>query len=433
MRNYFIIAFFLIPCFTFSQQVEKATYGTVALVNAKIETVTKGTIENGIVIIKDGLIAAVGSNIPVPADASRIDCSNQTIYPGFIDSGTRLGLQEIGSISVTHDYDEIGDMNPEMEALTAVNPNSVLIPVTRVSGVTTVIAAPQGNLFSGSAALIDLQGYTPEQMFAGFEGTVLQFPVKAKRSRWDRRSEEEIKKEYDKSIKRLNDIWSRVGEYARIDSLTSGDANYNPQYQALVPAYKGKSTMLIEVNQATDIIEALKWIKTNNVKAVLTGVSEGWRVADSIRIAGVSVITGPILAEPTRESDRYDQAYKNAGLMHQAGVKVALRTSEAENVRNLPFNAGFAAAYGLGKEEALKAITIIPAEIFGVSDHVGSIEVGKKANLFVSDGDPFEPATKINHLFIQGWDVPIESRHSLLYDEFLNRTPGATPPASGRP
>jgi imidazolonepropionase-like amidohydrolase len=154
-------------------------------------------------------------------------------------------------------------------------------------------------------------------------------------------------------------------------------------------------------------------------------VSEGWRVADSIALAGVPVITGPILSVPTRDSDPYDIAYKNAGLMQKAGVKVAIRTNESENARNLPFNAGFAATYGMGTEEALKAVTIVPAEIMGIADQVGSIEPGKRANLFISDGDPFEPSTQIKHLFIDGWNVPLESRQTLLYDEFLQRAPGA--------
>lgn len=181
---------------------------------------------------------------------------------------------------------------------------------------------------------------------------------------------------------------------------------------------------MIEVNKEDDILLALKWIKSKNIKAILTGVAEGWRVADSLAASGIPVITGPMLAMPTRSSDSYDQAYKNAGIMQKAGVKVALRTMEAENVRNLPFNAGFAAAYGMGKEEALKAVTIVPAEIFGVADQVGSIEPGKKANLFVATGDPFEPSTQIQHLFIDGWKIPIESRHTLLYDEFIQRAPG---------
>jgi imidazolonepropionase-like amidohydrolase len=195
---------------------------------------------------------------------------------------------------------------------------------------------------------------------------------------------------------------------------------------ALVPAYKGEAKAMIEVNRKDDILRAIKWIKEKKIDAVLTGVTEGWRVADSIAAAGIPVITGPVLAMPTRETDEYDQAYRNAGIMQQAGVKVALRTNDAENVRNLPFNAGFAATYGMGKEEALRAVTIVPAEIFGVSDKIGSIEPGKDANLFVSNGDPFEPATQIMHLFINGWNVPLESRQTLLYEEFLKRAPGVT-------
>ena len=416
----------ILPLATHAQQVEKSTYGTFALTNATVETVTKGRLENATIILRNGIIEAVGPNVSIPADAQVIDCKGLTVYPGMVDSGTRLGLQEVESISVTQDYDEMGDMTPEMDALTAVNPNSVLIPVTRVSGVTSVIAAPSGGLFPGTAALINLHGYSPEQMYGGFKAIVMNFPGTGRRGRYDRRTDEDIKKEGDKAMKKLNDTWERVALYAAIDSTTMGKADYNPEMAALVPVYKGTGTALIEVNKEEDILNALAWIKAKKIKAVLTGVSEGWRVADSIAAAGIPVITGPVLAMPTRDTDKYDQAYKNAGILQKAGVKVALRTNEAENVRNLPFNAGFAATYGMGREEALKAITIVPAEIFGVADQIGSIEAGKKANLFVSTGDPFEPATQIKHLFINGWNVPLESRQTLLYEEFLKREPGVT-------
>jgi imidazolonepropionase-like amidohydrolase len=409
-----------------AQQVEKSTYGTFALTHAAVETVTKGRLENATVIIRNGIIEAVGTDVPIPADAQVIDCKDLTIYPGMVDGGTRLGLQEIESISLTQDYDEVGELTPEMDALTAVNPNSVLIPVTRVSGVTSVITAPSGGLFPGTAALINLQGYTPEQMYGGFKAIVINFPSSGKRGRYDRRSDEDIKKDGEKAIKKLNDTWDRVRTYAAIDSATMGKAEYNPELAALVPVLRGEMTAFIEANKDEDILAALRWIKKQKIKAVLTGVAEGWRVADSIALAGIPVITGPVLSMPTRDTDHYDQAYKNAGLMQKAGVKVALRTNEAENVRNLPFNAGFAATYGMGRDEALKAVTIIPAEIFGVADKIGSIEAGKKANLFVSTGDPFEPATAIKHLFINGWNIPLESRQTLLYEEFLQRAPGVS-------
>jgi imidazolonepropionase-like amidohydrolase len=314
---------------------------------------------------------------------------------------------------------------PHVKALTAVNPNSVLIPVTRVNGITTVLTQPTGGLFPGTAALINLHGYTPQQMYAGCEAIVMNFPSSGRRHRFDRRSDEDITKESEKAIKNINDIWTEALLYARIDSAGAKKAlDYQPEMQALQGAVKGEMLVLIEADKKEDILTAIKWIKEKNIRAVLTGVSEGWRVADSIAAAGIPVITGPVLATPGRASDRYDAAYANAGKMLKAGVKVALRTNETENVRNLPYHAGFAATYGMGREEALRAVTIVPAEIFGVADQLGSIEVGKVANVFVADGDPFETKTSITHLFIRGWQVPLESRHTLLNDEFLDRQPG---------
>ena len=165
-------------------------------------------------------------------------------------------------------------------------------------------------------------------------------------------------------------------------------------------------------------------MKDKNLKVIFTGVTEGWRVAEELAESGIPVITGPVLSIPGRSYTRYDVNYRNPGVMQKAGVTVALRTNDAENARNLPFNAGFAATYGMGIEEALKSITINPAKIFGLEDQYGSVTEGKVANLFVSTGDPFEMKTDITHLFIHGWNVPIESRHTLLYNEFLHRSPG---------
>lgn len=425
MKRLFItyILVLAVCSFTVSQQVAKSENSSFALTNATIETVTNGVV-NGTLLIQNGKIAGIGSNVTIPSGAKTIDCAGMTIYPGMIDGGTTLGLSEVGSISLTQDYDEIGDFTPHADALTAVNPNSVLIPVTRVNGVTTVLTMPKSGLFPGTASLINLHGYTPKQMYAGFRGIVMNFPSTGRRGRWDRRSDEDIKKQSEKALKKLNETWERCSQYVNLKADQTDMEEYNPEMDAMIPVVKGEAPLLIEVNAKDDILSALKWVKEKNAKAIFTGVSEGWRVADSIAVANIPVITGPVLSTPRRSSDRYDTAYKNAGLMHQAGVKVAIRTNETENVRNLPFNAGFAAAYGMGKEEALKAVTIVPAEIFGVDDQLGSLEVGKVANVIVADGDPFETKTHFQHIFINGWKVPLESRHTLLYDEFLERSPG---------
>ncbi|MFT4565589.1 MAG: imidazolonepropionase-like amidohydrolase [Saprospiraceae bacterium] len=425
----FIIAllFFIFSSLTLQgQQITKSTYGDVLLQNATVHTITKGTLSNTDVLIADGMIKGVGSNLT--SDAIVVDCEGKHIYPGFIDAGTKLGMSEVSSVSLTNDFDEIGSIIPQMNALTAVNPNAVAIPVTRVNGVTSALAVPTGGLFPGTAGLINLHGYTPDQMSAGFQAVVFNFPSSGKKGRRDKRSEEDIKKDREKSLKKIIEVWEELALYHLIDSAAiatnSVIGTYQPEMAALLPVYRKEAPLLVNVNKKEDILEAIKWIDKVGIKAILVGVSEGYKVADEIGKAKLPVIIGPMLSIPSRASDHYDISYRAPSILQKAGVLVALRTDDSENVRNLPFNAGFAATYGMGVEEALKAITINPAKMMGVDDKYGSIEEGKVANLFVADGDPFEMKTRLSHLFINGWNVPIESRHTLLYNEFLDRSPG---------
>ncbi|WKZ60665.1 MAG: amidohydrolase family protein [Cyclobacteriaceae bacterium] len=416
---------FTLLTFTYAQS-PKGTKGTFALTGATIETVTRGTIQNGTVIISDGKITAVGGNVAVPQGATVIDCKGKFIYPGMIDGGSILGLSEVGSDPRTQDYNEVGDVVPQMKALTAVNPNAVAIPVTRISGVTTTLVVPQGGLFPGTASLINLHGYTPDQMYAGFDAVVMNFPTTGRRGFWDRRSDDDIKKAVEKSLGKINEVWEKTIQYHKLDSANKGKVTYYPELEAMLPVVRGERTLIIEVNASKDIQAAIKWVQEKKIKKViLSGVAEGWRVADEIAKSKIPVITGPVMNLPTREYDRYDRPYANAGLMKKAGVTVALQAGDRNmNYRNLPYHAGFAAAYGLGREEALKSVTIVPAQIFGVADKLGSIEVGKSATLFVCDGDPFETKTQVQHVFIEGWQMPMVSRQTELYDEFLNRSPG---------
>ena len=408
------------------QQIAKSTFGDVLLKNATVHTITNGVLLNTDVLVVDGLIKNVGSNLT--SDAPVINCEGKHIYPGFIDSGTKLGMSEVSAVSLTNDYNEIGSIIPQMNALTAVNPNAVAIPVTRVNGVTSALAVPTGGLFPGTAGLFNLHGYTPNQMSAGFQAVVFNFPSSGKRGRRDKRSEDDIKKDREKSLKKISEVWEELALHHLIDSAAMAanttEGTYQPEMAALLPAYRKEAPLLINVNKKEDILEAIKWVEKVGIKAILVGVTEGYKVADEIAKANLPVIIGPTLSIPNRASDHYDISYRAPSILQKAGVMVALRTDDAENVRNLPFNAGFAATYGMGVEEALKAITINPAIIMGVEDKYGSIEEGKIANLFVSDGDPFEMKTRLSHLFINGWNVPIESRHTLLYNEFLDRSPG---------
>lgn len=424
-KTFFAFLLALLPMMAMAQidgEFIKPRPGKFLLQNATVVTITKGVLNNTSVLVEDGKIKEVGANISANG-AEVIDCTGKFIYPGMIDGGTKLGLVEVSSVQETVDYAEIGNFSPNMQALTAVNPNSVAIPVTRVSGVTTVLTVPAGGLFPGTAALINLNGYTPDQMYAGFKGIVMNFPNSGRRGRFDRRSDDDIKKANDKALKDANDLWDNAKSYGAL-TKDGAELDYYPEMAQLAKATTGELPLLIEVNAAADIQAAIKWVEGKGAKVIFTGVSEGWRVADEIAKAGIPVITGPIQALPTRESDRYDAPYANAGNMAKAGVKVAIRTNGQENVRNLPFFAAFAAAYGMGKEEAWKAVTITPAEIFGLADQYGSVEAGKVANLIVADADPFETKTNIMHVFIDGYRMPLSNRQIRLYQEFLDRSPG---------
>jgi imidazolonepropionase-like amidohydrolase len=400
----------------------KPRNGKFLLKNATVVTVTKGTLNNTSVLLENGKISQIGTGV-TSSDAEEIDCTGLFIYPGIIDGGTRLGLVEVSSVPETVDYAEIGNVSPNMQALTTVNPNAEAIGVTRVSGVTTVLTVPSGGLFPGTAALINLNGYTPDQMYGGFKAVAMSFPSSGRRGRFDRRSDENIKKDGEKAMKEASEIWENAKSYLELKN-SGAELTYYPEMEQLSKVISGELPLLIEVNAASDILNAIKWVDGKNIKVIFTGVAEGWRVAEQLAKSKIPVVTGPVQALPTRSSDRYDTPYANAGMLAKAGVKLALRTDDEENVRNLPFHAAFAAAYGLGKEEALKAVTINPAEIFGIADQYGSVEVGKRGNLIVSTGDPFETRSQIIHVFIDGYRIPMSNRHIRLYQEFLERSPG---------
>ncbi len=242
----------------FDGEFIKPRNGKFLLQNATIQTVTNGVIENGSVLIVNGKIEAVGKNL-LAGDAEVIDCTGQYIYPGMMDGGSRLGLVEVNSLPETQDYAEIGQVTPNMQALMAVNPNSIAIPVTRVSGVTTTLAVPSGGLFPGTAALINLNGYTPDQMYAGFKGVVLNFPSSARRSTWDRRSDEDIKKEAEKAQKTLNEIWERAVTYNQLKGAKA-ELQFYPEMEQLSKVIAGELPLLVEVNAASDIVAAIDWI-----------------------------------------------------------------------------------------------------------------------------------------------------------------------------
>lgn len=425
-------ALFFTAVYASAQITEKPGYGKFAITNADIYTVTNGVIEDGTVLIEGKKITYVGESTDIGDEYTQIDASGKRVYPGFIDSGTGLGLLEISAVSVTNDQNEVGTFNPYIMAFTAINPHSAAIPVTRTSGVTTVISAPGSGMISGKATLINLYGNSPDSMAVLQKaGLVHDWPSSGRLGWWDDREEEEIEKEYKKQIKELKDYWKEAiaynGMMAAYDEDASGkqEPDTDPQLQAMREVINGDIPVIVSVNDSKDITKAIDWIKTmreqTDARFILAGVEEGWMVAEAIAEADLPCLVGPVLDVPSEDYMGYQVAYQNAGKLHAAGVQIALMTQEVENVRNLPFNAGFAAAYGMGVEEALKAITITPAKIFGVDDRLGSIEEGKMANLFIADGDPFEPMNHVEQVFIEGFKIPMTNRHRQLYEQFLDR------------
>lgn len=409
-----------------------AESGKVAIRNATIVTVTGETIQNGTLVIENGKIAALGTDVAIPMDTEVIDGTGLFVYPGMIDAATSLGLYEVGSVSATVDAYEIGTYLPHVRADVALNPHSVHIPITRVNGITSALVMPGGGIISGQCALINLRGWTPEEMVLKSPVAIgINFP---RLPREDERQREQPpatqekdsgKERTQKQIKELREVFEKAKRYAeKWDAYTKTPRPPAPDkdlmLEALVPVVKKTLPVIISVNAEQDIKNAVAFVDTLDIKAIFMGVTDGWKVAPLLKQKNIPVLVGPVLSTPGSK-DPYDARYANAAVLSKAGVKIAFLTGSAPDVRSLPYHAGTAAAYGLPKEEALKAVTINPAQIFGVADKIGSLEVGKLANVIVTDGDPLQMLTQVKHVFICGEKIPMESKHKELYEKFRSR------------
>lgn len=403
----------------------------VAIRNATIYPVTSAPIANGTIVFANGLITAVGANVSVPAGATVVDGTGLSVYPGLIDAGTTVGLVEMSSVAGTVDTDEIGDLNPNARAEVAINPHSNVIPVTRVNGVTTVITQPQGGLISGQDALIDLSGWTPREMVVKAPvGMHVNFPRVHSGDFEERPQDEEAEKEatkaYTKNIDKLRDLFRDAQAYAKASAARTLDTKVSRYdrdviLEALVPVVLGREPVVIHADRAQDIRAAVKFADEFKLKMILAGGDDVARVLPDLKSRNIPVLLGPILALPEREDDPYDLLFTNAKALYDAGIPFAIRSAEDHNARNLPYHAAACAAFGLPKDVALKAITIFPAQIFGVADRIGSLETGKMANVIVTDGDPLEMRTNVRRVYINGEEIPMESRHTQLYDKFKAR------------
>lgn len=411
---------------------------TVVIQNARIVPVSGPVIPRGSVVIAEGRIAAVGETVTVPAGARVIDGTGLSVYPGMMDAGTTMGLNEIPQgANATMDATETGSWNPNAMALWGFNPHSAHIGVTRVVGITHVISRPTGSILAGTAALMNMAGATaPEMVVAsraavaielpragggggfgggggGFGGGGGGGPDAARRIAAQRDS--------------LKTILADARAYGQaVDAAARDRTLPRPRHDvvlaSLVPLVRGEVPALLPADRAVDIRDAVEFAREQHLRPIILGGRDAWQITDFLKQHDVPVLLTGVMSLPAREDDPYDVNFSAPARLAAAGVRFAITSGNAgAEARNLPYVAGMAAAFDLSPEQALRAVTLSPAEIFGVGDRFGSITVGKVANLVVTTGDILEARTDTRYLFIDGREVPLGSRHTDLYDFFKGR------------
>jgi len=406
-----------------------------AIRNARIVTVSGPDIENGTVVIRDGKIEAVGATVSIPAGAQTIDGSGLSVYPGMIDAGTNMGLVEVPQgANGTVDTSEVGDLNPNVKAITAVNPHSAHIAVTRVEGITNTVTAPTGGLISGQAALINLLGTAPKEMAViPHAALVINYPrigggggggfgppqPPANLSETLTANERQLQ-QIRKMLRDAEAYGHAQDAYAKDKSLPRPDRNV--VLEPLVAYVRGEQPVIFRADREAEIRGAIRFAEEMKLKAIILGGDDAWKVASLLREKNVPVILTGVFSLPSREDDAYDTLFENPAKLQQAGVRFCISTGDSgPEVRNLAQYAGMAAAFGLSKADAVKSVTLYPAQIMNVADRLGSIETGKVANLVVTDGDLLEIRSRIKYLFIDGRPVGLTSRHTELNEAFKNR------------
>ncbi len=417
---------------------QTASSTSYAITHARIVSLAGAPIEDGTVLIKDGKIAAIGTTVTLPADAKVIDGRGLQVYPGLFDSVTQMGLSEIGAVRATVDTTETGEFNPDVVAATAVLPSSAHIPVVRAAGITEVLAVPASggfdsggasNLVGGQASAIYLAGWTAEEMSIRRNAAmVIGWPEIETRSfdfstfSMKEKSFSEAKKEYDKQIDQLSDWFEQSRHYAQtLEKSPAGSFDKDVKLEAMVPVVRGQMPVLVFADRARDIRNAVEFCESQKLKMILAGGAEAWKVKDLLRSRSIPVILRPTLAEPVEEDDAYDRLMTQPAELMAAGVKVAFGSFDNSFARRLGQQAANAVAHGLPYDEGLKAVTLYPAQIFGLDSQLGTLEVGKVASLIVTDGDPLELTTDVKYLFIKGQLTPTDNKQKDLYEKYSKR------------
>ena len=391
---------------------------TIALTGGTVYPVSGPKIDHATVVIQNGKIMAVGANVTIPGDATRIDVSGKWVTPGLVDAMTNIGLDEIDQVPNGNEGSVGKDIAASFNVAEGINPASNLIPITRIEGITTALARPGGGLIGGQAVLVDLDGGTIEQMVARSPAAMtIDLSEGAKGTGGNSRAG---------VSERLRHVFSDALEYSRrradynkaqMQALAAPAADL----EALLPVLRGEEPALVTANRKSDILTALRIAKEFKLKMILAGAAEGWEVAPEIAAAGVPVLVAPMDNIPGY--DALGTRYGNASMLANAGVKVVFYFGDAHNARDMRQQAGTAVSFGMSWDQALRAITLTPAEIYGVADRYGSLAAGKVANVVVWSGDPFEFSTAVEHVYIRGREIPMTSRQKELLERYKTVPP----------
>ncbi len=403
-----------------------ASAETLLLRGATVHTVTNGTLTPGDVLVRDGKIAAVASRIEEPADRA-IDLVGLHLFPGLVSASTELGLVEISSVRASLDVQETGEFTPEIESWTAVNPDSELIPVARANGITHFVPVPGGSLLSGASSMMAARGWTIEDMTVRRRTAMhLFWPDHSLRVPGPKASEkvkplDEQARERTERIRVIDRFFADAAAWEK----RRPDSPVVPAWEAMLPVVRGELPLVVHAQGLREIRAALKWSATHpRLRLILDGGRDAWMLADELAQREIPVIYSEVFTLPAQSSDAYDVQFVAPAVLEKAGVTVAISEGSggsASRQRNLPYAAAQAAAFGFSRKAALASITLVPAQLHGVGDRLGSIDVGKDASLFASTGDILDIRSEVKHLWIAGTEQSLVSRHTRLADRYRSR------------
>ena len=403
---------------------------SVLIKNATIVPVVGERIEAGQLLIRDGKIAGIGKSLTVPEDAEVIDAAGMFVYPGFIDAYSHFGLSEVGAIASTSDIREMGKENPELRAAWAINPGSVHFGTSRINGTTAALVTPSGGTFPGLSALVRMDGWTVEEMAVKEVATsLINFPMTPRPAGGEGGGQQQESKVdvTSKLVEKIKDYLREARHYLSLKKAAAADPKVkapqtNRKYDALAPVLDGSLPVIISVEKDKDIELAIRFVKEEKLQAIFRGCGQGFKVADKIKASGIPVILDSLYVGPSDPEDGYDAPFRNAVELAKAGVMICFSSGDDVGTgKDLPYHAARAVAYGLDHEAAVKALTINPARIFGLESRLGSLEVGKDADLFITSGDPLDTRSEVRHLFIAGRHIDMKNYWDNLYERYKAR------------